>query len=372
MLRSASKNHRAFTLVELLVVIAIIALLISILLPSLAKAREQAKKIKCLGNMKDLAAASNLYAVEDPNEEIVPRHAGASFVGHENQNQLLGGALNEYIWGGKGGRPSLWGDGPEDDVRYYTQWNGPRTPNGPGGRLLNKLLYSSIDDAQDDDIELAIARDNGLELDIYHCPSDVGVSTSRDGRELVDNFTAGTLMFGELQEDTPLYDAMGNSYKAHFLMTGFGTPPPGIPPAPRYGYSAAQRPYTQIPAASRTVVYSEGNALWTHIWNEHGQSGWGPQPTQWAGGWHGDKMVFVASFADGHAGTMDQNVRMRPPTGLAGAGYEYSPTWHISGARPEFVVTAHNDAYYLWDIMFRGDGWQLDTFPSPILGVNFE
>ena len=74
MIRSARKNRSAFTLVELLVVIAIIALLISILLPSLAKAREQAKTMNCFANLKDITTASIGYAMEDSSEYIVPMH----------------------------------------------------------------------------------------------------------------------------------------------------------------------------------------------------------------------------------------------------------------------------------------------------------
>lgn len=57
-----SLNHRAFTLVELLVVIAIIAVLVSILLPSLAGARDLARATKCASGLRQLAVASAAYA----------------------------------------------------------------------------------------------------------------------------------------------------------------------------------------------------------------------------------------------------------------------------------------------------------------------
>jgi prepilin-type N-terminal cleavage/methylation domain-containing protein len=60
-------GHRAFTLIELLVVVAIIALLISILVPSLNKARDQVKKVACRANLHDLGLSLQEYAhVHDP------------------------------------------------------------------------------------------------------------------------------------------------------------------------------------------------------------------------------------------------------------------------------------------------------------------
>src|SRR5206468_8876098 len=60
-MRVNKNTHRAFTLVELLVVIGIIAVLISILLPTLAKVRRQAYTLQCSSNMKQLSMAMLMY-----------------------------------------------------------------------------------------------------------------------------------------------------------------------------------------------------------------------------------------------------------------------------------------------------------------------
>ena len=76
---SRSTRSDGFTLIELLVVVAIIALLISILLPSLSRAREQARSVACMSNMRQFGIANQMYADEQDGWMVPVQMPSVSF-----------------------------------------------------------------------------------------------------------------------------------------------------------------------------------------------------------------------------------------------------------------------------------------------------
>lgn len=100
--RSASKCRYAFTLIELLVVVAIIAILVAILMPSLGKARKQARQTQCLSNMRQVGMSVLMYAQDSTDlfPMIQPQSgfAGSTYWFLTTKPYLTATKFNTDIW----------------------------------------------------------------------------------------------------------------------------------------------------------------------------------------------------------------------------------------------------------------------------------
>jgi len=96
-------GRKGFTLIELLVVIAIIAILAAMLFPVFARARESARKIQCLSNVKNIATAVQMYFAD--YDKLVPE---------EHRQEVLDG-IQEHC-GGEG-----W-NGIQTEANPYLRW----------------------------------------------------------------------------------------------------------------------------------------------------------------------------------------------------------------------------------------------------------
>ncbi|QNN23598.1 DUF1559 domain-containing protein [Planctomycetales bacterium ZRK34] len=154
----------AFTLIELLVVVSIIALLIAILLPSLQKAREQAQRVACMSNMRQV-------------------YFGVTYYAQDYRNRLPERSHTPY-------------DSIFTTLGRSGQGNFAKANLDIGQRVLNRYLgidirqVAAMPDAQRDKLDLPVA----------HCPSDAsdyGPYLTRGASYALNSHHVGDTMYDE-------------------------------------------------------------------------------------------------------------------------------------------------------------------------------
>ncbi len=150
--RNTAKIIKGFTLIELLVVIAIIALLLSVLLPSLNMAKDIAKRIGCSTNLRSLAMATIFYT--DDNDGLTPSSTntwddnGITRAGWVGQTSFTSGTsartaldINEQVFGN--GTDEFTGLHKSQLWNYIETPKGWRCPTDPDKKQLRSYTMAA-------------------------------------------------------------------------------------------------------------------------------------------------------------------------------------------------------------------------------------
>ena len=311
--RAPGARRSAFTLIELLVVVAIIALLISILLPALGHAKEQARIANCIANERSIAQAAVTYIMD--NRDLV---FAFPWDYHVNGEEVGFNLATHFVW--SGGVPDKR-RGEWDFTQGSFNPVGRRTDVymlSPGQRPLNWYLDPGM---TWDDPERVKGSDlryqRSMVLPAYFiCPSDKTAAVPEMGRP--DDPS---------DMDTPFssWEWWGTSYPVNwgwaYYYDAMGWEPVGNTTNPGCLTGSPHKQMLrskQERGASEWVLFGENRLGWAL--ESARPRGANPDQPRLFVGWHGQQDMHAAGFFDGHAEYRSFDTRF-----VEGAGWSIWP-----------------------------------------------